>query len=370
MKQRELIETLEMQLLNLHKKEDHLIIHANGREFNCNSRRVRLYLFYKDKINLELNYFKEEEKNQFSDKLASICVYAAYSGHEELISWCLVRLLKDIESTIHELQFDEIEPYLPFENTSVLLTFWFLMKILNKEEESSDINVFKNKFNVLPQKPEFNILIQIKSINPHLSYFLDHYEQCYSYFVAASKRISTVMMTGGLDFYGAYHALFLNQPACLKEKSNSVYPSQFFSVAREYQHNPHSIFLRLLIDYVQFNSIKESKCKQKFFRFLSGRWNQHHIETISNFLETFYSNESSKMEFSCKILLEQFGKQLILAGNFINPHGTLANIIHFTQEKLGQKLIDISAINRIIDKSRPKEPDILYYEALCPLNLF
>lgn len=345
MNQEEIIAGLEQQLFELKENQLQPILIICGKEINLHDENQRHDLFFKENISFK-NYFKDKENTQFCDKFGRICIYALYTEYQEITSWCFVRLLKNIENAMDNLDDSDDDELgeIPFDQFNVTLTIWFLTKILNIQGGKPNDNLFKERFSASKLTPVYYLLSRNKTINPSLQFApVKNYQQCYSYFIACAAQVSTAMDAYGLDFYAAYEVLFLNMRHY--EQIKHTYPPRFMQAAEYCKQNPTYLLINLLQEYVQFTGIDESSYKQRFFRFIAGYWNQHHVNVVEDLLRVTYPNAGA----SCEELLEGLRGRLLIEGKTINPEGTLANIINFTQEKLGYQLIDISMLNKAIE---------------------
>ncbi|KTC76008.1 hypothetical protein Lbir_0077 [Legionella birminghamensis] len=136
-----------------------------------------------------------------------------------------------------------------------------------------------------------------------------------------------------------------------KIKHQSKY-EQYEEIFSSLDNDPLSLFLNLMTDYIQFETSRTSSLRERFFRVVSGKWNQHHVETVKGLILSNFLHTIPKPNLDIEFLLEGLRSRLLSAGQNVNPEGTLAQIINFTQLKLHQEVINIDELNCAISKNK------------------
>lgn len=317
-------------------------------EIPLNDSRAMYQSFYKNGISGISYEFDVTELGEF-------CVQAFTlrdkDKDRELLSWCLCKLLEEA----HMIRFKHKEMDININgilrNPKVILLLWFLHKVFNfKDGQPSDC-IFKWELGKVNQD-RFHFFGDKKKFS-HLQIM----RETFAKFLPYASKIDTCMLANRMDFYSAYEKVtsISNHDAQIRPENNLIFPKKFEDTWQSCENEPIHTLCLLLQDYVQLPWASASPHTDRFLRFFTGRWNQHHVPIVRellklNSVETIFMLPS---DFKClEYLLEGLRHRLILDRQTVNPVGTLASIITFIQNKANCQVINIEELNQAISNNK------------------
>jgi hypothetical protein len=327
-------------------------ISINNGEINLkdDSDNLLYQQFGKNKISSS-EVFKNASHQEKLKKISDYIVFAIKSRNRTLVSWCLLKLLEEIQlasRTIvltHDLRSlnKSIETeVLP--NDFTILYLWYMHKLFHSEND----------------RPSDQLLAHL--IRPGMrKYFIDHFSDeltaLHKILLPYASKIDTIIIAQDRPFAEVYrdHLSINSTLPKIKYQSKFEQYEKIFTISKD---EPIQCFLYLIADYLKFENSLTSPLRERFFRVISGQWNQHHNETVKGLINSNSYHSIPKFGLEIEFLLEGLRSRLLSAGKKINPDGTLAQIINFTQLKLRQEVINIDELNDAI--SRNKENNLHY----------
>lgn len=305
------------------------------------------------------------------EQVGQLCVYSLRSNNRFISSWCINHLLNEMLSEIDRNNTLDQEHIL--KNNYTLLILWHISQLTHLNDPNSH-NILDSYMGTVNQEKFIflNVDIIFTNISERAKKLAEENgipnavraQELYLYLLSFAAYIDTYRLAKGVTFFEAYEAKISTYSELPTITKQSKFPA-FEKTWAEYP-DPTSFLVGELMAYVQFEDIRASRHQERFFRIITGRWNQHHNEVVRDCLASYWLGTIPNPSYNfCEYYLEGLRSRLLSAGHTVKPDGTLAQIINFTQLKLGRKLIDINALNIAIIKNNPQESTCSFAAAIA-----
>ncbi|HRD70548.1 MAG TPA: hypothetical protein PK657_10420 [Legionella sp.] len=342
---RELILNLDTALNQNRSQINRLII--DEFEIDAKDENTIHKLFYKNNI-------QHKAEAMTIDQIGQICVFSLQKKNKYISSWCVHYLLDKIAYLKLNEDDNLIEQQTVWNSPYTVLLLWHINQIFNLKGSwppgkeihwfSQSVNPFNVSFYYLTSK-----LAEIFNVKRKCPI-----EEFYRIFLTFAAQIDTYRVAKNTSFYEAYETKILKNIQLPSAKKQSKFAQ--YEVVWAEAPDPTAFLLRQLVGYVQSPNMLYSSYKDSFFRFLDGRWNQHHVDTVRASVRPFWLGTVPAFEgCNCEYYLQGLRSNLLAAKKPVNPSGTLAQIINFTQLKIGRIVIDIDELNEAIAKKKQEK---------------